>query len=129
MRLIEQGDLAVPERADLLTFLLSDGKLLQPVAVSIAITLQELCRRYLDEMPAGTMEANTVYTIKIHLAHLRKILGDTFHVEHLRFADLQRYVDERSANAGRRGKTVSTVTIRKELASFGGVWSWGIRMG
>lgn len=129
MRLIEQGDLAVPEQADLLTFLLSDGKLLQPVAVSIAIALQELCRRYLDEMPAGTMEANTVYTIKIHLAHLRKILGDTFHVEHLRFADLQRYVDERSSNAGRRGKTVSTVTIRKELASFGGVWSWGIRMG
>ena len=129
MRLIKQGDLVPPDGADLFTFLVSDGKLVQPVNVSVGVTLKELCTRYVNEMPAGTMEANTLYTIKIHLAHLRKILGDKFNVECLRFADLQRYVDERSKNAGRRGKTISAVTIRKELASFSGVWSWGIRMG
>lgn len=129
MRLIQQGDLVLPEGADLLTFLLTDGKRVQPVTVSAAITLDELCTRYLDEMPAGTMEANSVYTIRIHLAHVRKILGDGFNVERLLFADLQRYADKRSSNAGRRGKKVSAVTIRKELASFSGVWSWGIRMG
>lgn len=129
LKLIEQGDLILPEGADLLIFVLSDGKLLQPVTISTAITLEQLCQRYLDEMPAGTMEVNTVSTLKIHLTHLRKILGEEFNVERLQFADLQRYVDTRSSNPGRRGNKVGAVTIKKELCSFSGVWSWGTRMG
>lgn len=129
LKLIEQGDLVLPQGADLLVFLLSDGKISQPVVIAIATTLGQLCDRYLRELPEGSMESNTIYTLKIHLAHIRRILADEFNVEQLKFSDLQRYVDARSSQAGRRGKKVSTVTIKKELTSFSGVWSWGVRMG
>jgi integrase len=129
LKLIEQGDLVLPEGADLVTFLLSDGKLAQPVNVSVGLSLKTLCDDYLTQMPAGTLEANTVYTIKIHLSHIRKVMGDRFSVEKLKFADLQRYVDTRSKDEGRRGKKISTVTIRKELTTFSGIWTWASRMG
>ena len=128
-KLIEQGDLTVPEGADLITFLLSDGKLSQPVRVSAGVSLKVLCERYLAELPSGTLESNTVYTIKIHTSHIRKVMGDRFPVEKLKFADLQRYVDARSKDEGRLGKKISTVTIRKELTSFSGIWTWASRMG
>ena len=128
LKLIDQGDLVIPPDADVMTFLLSDGKLSQPVAISVGLSLEELCRKYLDALPQGSLEVNTVYTIKIHLNHLRRVLGDRFRVDRLTFADLQRYVDTRSRDSGRHGKTISTVTIKKELTSFSSVWTWALRM-
>ena len=89
MKLIGQGDLVLLEGADLFTFLLSDGKLAQSVNVSVGVTLKKLCDDYLAQLPDGTLESNTVYTIKIHINHVRKIMGDRFSVEKLKFADLQ----------------------------------------
>ena len=129
LQLIEQGDLSVPTDADLMTFLLSDGKLAQPVVLSAGITLADLCQRYLDGLLESSLESNTVYTLKIHLKHIRGFLGDNFRADRLAFADLQKYVDARSRVSGRGGKTISTVTIKKELTSFSGVWTWGLRMG
>lgn len=128
LKLIDQGDLVIPSDADLLTFLLSDGKLVRPVEVSAGLTLGDLCQRYLDALPRGTLEANTVYTLKIHLSHLKDVLGERFRADRLTFADLQRYVDTRSKEIGKRGKPISPVTIKKELTSFSGVWTWAIRM-
>lgn len=128
LKLIDQGDLVIPSDADLLTFLLSDGKLTRPVEVSAGITLGDLCQRYLDSLPRGTLEANTVYTLNIHLSHLKEVLGERFRVDRLTFADLQRYVDTRSKEIGKRGKPISPVTIKKELTSFSGVWTWAARM-
>ncbi|MBS0204436.1 MAG: tyrosine-type recombinase/integrase [Planctomycetes bacterium] len=127
-KLIEQGDLALPADADPLTFLLSDGKLVRPVEVSVGLPLSEMCRRYLDALPQGSLESNTVYTLKIHLKHLQRVLGERFRADRLAFADLQRYVDTRSLETGQRGKTVSPVTIKKELTSFSGAWTWASRM-
>lgn len=129
LKLIEQGDLILPPDADLMTFLLSDGKLTRPVEIAVGLSLGELCQQYLDQLPLGSLEANTVYTLKIHLKHLRRVLADRFRVDRMAFADLQRYVDTRAGEGGRRGKTISTVTIKKELSSFSGVWTWGVRMG
>ena len=128
LKLIDQGDLVIPPDADPLTLLLSDGKLSRPVEISAGLSLGELCQRYLDALPQGSLEANTVYTLKIHLSHLKRIHGERFRVDRMTFADLQRYVDARSRETGRRGKTVSSVTIKKELTSFSGVWTWAVRM-
>ena len=128
LKLIDQGDLTLPPDADLLTFLLTDGKLARPVEISVGLTLGELCQRFLDALPQDSLEANTTYTIRIHLNHVKRSLGERFRVDTLSFADLQRYVDKRSRETGRRGKSISAVTIRKELTSFSGVWTWANRM-
>ena len=129
LRLIENGDLTIPNDADPMTFLLSDGKLSQPAIVSTGITLASLFQQYTDSLTQGSLESNTVYTLKIHLQHIVEILGKNFRVDRLSFADLQKYVDRRSREVGRHGKTLSAVTIKKELSSFSGVWSWALRMG
>ena len=129
LQLIDHGDLSVPIDADLMTFLLSDGKLAQPVVLSAGVTLADLCQRHLDGLLESSLESNTVYTLKIHLKHIRGFLGDNFRADRLAFADLQKYVDARSRVSGRGGKTISTVTIKKELTSFSGLWTWGLRMG
>jgi hypothetical protein len=41
---------------------------------------------------------------------------------------LQEYVNQRPRDAGRRGKAVSHVTIKKELGTLTSIWNrWGIR--
>ncbi len=128
LKLVEKGDLAIPPDADPITFLISDGKLTTPVSVSPGMRLGVLCTRYLAEIPAESLEKNSAYTIGIHFNHIRRVLGDNLRVDRLVFADLQKYVDTRSLEPGRRGKTVSPVTIKKELSSFSSLWSWATRM-
>ncbi len=127
LKLIERGDLVVPPDADLLTFLISDGKLSNPAQIKIGLTLGDLCAKFLEELPPNSLEQNTVYTVKIHLAHIKRVLGERLRVDSLSFSDLQRYVDKRSADIGPRGKNISAVTIKKELTSFSGVWNWATR--
>ena len=128
LKLLKKGDLVLPPDADLLSFLLTDGKRSVPVEISAGLTLGELYQRYQDSLSPGTLEANTVYTLKIHLTHLKDVLGERFRVDRLTFADLQRYVDARSKQIGKRGKSISPVTIKKELTSFSAVWTWALRM-
>src|SRR4051812_2932671 len=51
---IEHGDLIVPPEADLMTFLLSDGKLVQPPTMAPGLALGDLCQRYLDSLLEGS---------------------------------------------------------------------------
>jgi len=53
LKLIEQGDLSLPAGADLVTFLLSDGKLIQPVNVKMGTTLANFCDKYIKELQPG----------------------------------------------------------------------------
>ena len=129
IKMVERGELAVPEEADLASFLIANGKSQTPIAVKPVLTLATAINQYLESIPTGSLEANTLYTLKIHLEHIRRHFGDSFRVEKLGFADLQRYVDARSRKPGRRGKKINPVTIRKELTSFSSLWSWMRRCG
>jgi len=124
LRMLEQGDIHLPEKTDLLTFLLSDGKCVRPLQLPDALPLSELFDSYESNLPEGAIESNTTYTIHIHLNHFLRILGRRFSSREITMPDLQRYVNTRSREAGRRGRTVSSTTIRKEIASLSGVWSW-----
>ena len=62
------------ERGDLLTFLLSDGKLSgvpapDPTPTPAAPTLREIVDRYLATLGDGTVEANSLATTRMHLNH------------------------------------------------------------
>jgi hypothetical protein len=124
IKMVERGELAVPEEADLATFLVADGKQKTTPTVTVKPVLAMAVEQYLASIPAGSLEENTLYTLRIHLRHIQRHLGDNFRSGKLGFHDLQRHVEVRSRETGARGKKVNPVTIRKELTSFSGLWSW-----
>ena len=124
IQLVESGRLTVPAHVDLPTYLLSDGRLEQPLAVPNTATLGRLFDEYIESLPEGSMETNSLYTAKIHMNHLRRILRAGFVVNDLSLQHLQEYVRKRSTEKGIRGRQVSPTTIKKELTTFSSVWSW-----
>ena len=125
---LEEGILELPRGADLPLFLLSGGKLTAKPQIADVVTLGGLVDLYLGAH-AGAQESNTIYTARIHANHLKKSLGDDFAVQNLATSDLQTHVERRAKAKGRGGKPLSPTTIKKEIASFSGIWSWAVRMG
>jgi integrase len=124
LRLVAAGRLAIPEGADIPTFLLSDGKLNNKPSLQAPLTLSKLFEEYLGQLPEGAMESNSLYTAKIHMAHFERVLGKAFTVRGLCLEDLQAYVRERGKKKGWRNRQISPTTMRKELSTFSAVWSW-----
>jgi integrase len=130
--LVESGRLVVPENVNLGTFLLSDGKLngSQSRRAKRQIrTLGEFCEAFLASIPSGALEENTVRCMKTHVRHLYRVFGKSFQLLETELEDLQRYVDRRSGDKGIRGKTLSTVTIKKEITTLRTVWIWAMDAG
>jgi len=125
IRLIESGRLQVPVGADLVMFLLSDGKLTKKPAVEASLTLTALFTAFFEQLPEGSIEKTTIRTMKIHQGHLERILGKRFVVQDLLQDDLQSYVTKRSKQKTRNG-TITGTTIKKELVTLGSVWKWGV---
>jgi hypothetical protein len=97
---LEQNLLELPPGADILTFILSDGKQAEkPSAQPQAVTLQDLMDRYTSASSVGTMEENSLATIKMHLRHFVATLGKNFAVGRLKLDDLQRHVERRASKS------------------------------
>jgi integrase len=64
----------------------------------------------------------------MHLNHFEHTLGERFHLQQLTAADLQGHVNERLKKKY-RGRHLSTVTLKKEMASFRAAWNWAVHMG
>lgn len=126
LRLIEQGDVSLPDDVDLLTYALSDGRLAEQPKRHAPITLEALYQRFKDDLPKGALEDSSATTVGIHVKHLTRVLGERFDMLRLTHGDLQRYINLRSNDKGRRGKPLSPVTIRKELTTLSGIWNWAL---
>jgi integrase len=124
LRLVSAGRLVIPEGADMPTFLISDGKLNGKPKLETPLTLGRLFEEYLEHLPDGTMESNSLYTAKVHMAHFERVLGKVFSVRSLGLDDLQGYVRQRGKEKGRRKGRVCPTTMRKELSTLSAVWSW-----
>jgi integrase len=127
MRLRQQL-LVLPEGTDIVTFIEHDGK--PPDAgPSLAdaprqvITIGLLRDRYLATHANGTIEANSLYTCKVHFRHFCRVLGDASPLGELSLGRLQEYVSNRVE------AKISPVTIRKEIATLRAAWNWGEPMG
>jgi integrase len=131
LHLLERGRLELPPDADIGTFLLSDGKLTgQPAATpsSHILTVGELRDEYITVHSNGAMEDNSLATVCMHLRHVIATLGKSFRIVSLTPSDLQRHIDRR-ARKRYRGRPLSAVTLRKEMASFRACWNWGVQAG
>jgi len=123
LRLIERGVLQLPPDADLMSFLISDGKLANRITIEKPLTIAELFQRYHAEMLEGVKETSTRYTEKIHTAHLQRLIGGSTPVRSVTTEVLQTYVNTRALEKGRREQPVSHQTIRKEVGTFVSIWN------
>jgi len=115
LRLVEAGRLEIPDDSDLVTFLLSDGKLNQQVRVPKRTRIGKLYNLYVDSLPEDSMEDNSLSTASIHMQHMAKNLPANLELRDLATEDLQTYINDRAKQPGQFGKNVSSTTIRKEL--------------
>jgi integrase len=127
LRLVERGRLEVPAGADLAVFLVTDGKLNAKPVIDQPLTLEEVFERYEVQLPEGAKEASTRYTERIHLEHLKRLIGARIPFKGITTDALQRYVEERSQETGQKGKPVSHTTIQKEIGTLASLWNkWAL---
>jgi integrase len=138
---LEQGFLRLPPGVDVVEFVRNDGKdpeqpevagpagKAEAPAAPAAVTFREFKDRYLETHGNGAMEENSLATVRMHLGHVGRMLGDDFLVPTLHLADLQGYVDRRAKDPGARKRTLSAVTIRKELDTLRAAWNWAAHSG
>lgn len=128
LRRIKQKLIRVPAGVAITDFVITGGQI-TPVEQAIAATTDPTSfaafrEKYLDTHRNGSMEQNSFKTTEMHLRHFERTFGDKFEVRKLTLADLQRHVSER-AKKKYRGKPLSPVTLRKEVASLRAAWNWG----
>jgi hypothetical protein len=121
LELLTRGRLSYsPESDDLVTILLSDGRLNSLPPAQKATTLGTLLKEYRAQPQVGK-EQNTRYTERIHIKHLLRIFGRRTLVKDVP-EKLQRYIAARTTDG------VGQVTIRKELSTLSSIWNrWGVR--
>ncbi len=124
--LIADGRVTVPVDADIGLFVTTDGRIAKLPAKSSTLQLGTLFETYHESLPSGTLEENSLTTIKTHLKHVSQLLGEKKRLAEIRHEDLQRYVKKRLQQSNRRGHTISPVTVRKEVASLRAVWNWAL---
>jgi integrase len=128
---IKQDLIKVPAGVSIEDFLLHDGKppeTAQAVAATQETSFGTFRERYLETHRQGSMEANSLATIAMHLGHFEKSLGVGFSLRKLTLGDLQRHVTTR-AKKKYRGKPLSPATLKKEVASFRAAWNWAALTG
>jgi hypothetical protein len=126
---LEQNLLELPPGADILTFVLSDGKQAEKPTLPQLITLQDLIDRYSDACSVGAMEENSLNTTRMHLRHFVRTFGKEFGIGSRTLADLQRHVERRAKNRGIRNRLLSPTTMRKEVATLRAAWNRGVQAG
>ena len=120
---LEKGDLAIPTDADFVTFVVSGGKVSALPLAPQGLTLKQLVDDYKAAVE-GSVEGSTYYTIGIHTKHVLRFLGNRFNPRTLGQEHVQQYIATRQKEKTNRGGTVTSTTIRKEITTLSGIWSW-----
>jgi integrase len=129
LMLIEQRAIAVPEGIDVVSFVKNGGKVVEePRPAAAPLTLAQLKEKCLEAHGRGAMESTSLATVRMHLGHFESTLGERFAVRGLTLADLQGHVTTRRKKMY-RGKPLSPVTLKKEMASFRAAWNWAALTG
>lgn len=93
---LKQKLVDLPAGCDIVTFIKHDGRPPSAAAASPALTHAGLWETYLRSQE-NKLEANTLGAIRLHVAHLQRILGRKRNIPGMTRADLQGYVDKRGA--------------------------------
>jgi len=91
-----------------------------------SVTIKQAWSVFKDSLPDDTLEQTTLGGMNTHIAHLSRLIGRAIKLNDIDKPFLQRYIDKRSREDGRYGRSVSIQTIKKELRTFSTVWNWMI---
>jgi integrase len=129
--LLERGRLELPADADIATFLLSDGKLTtSPKSLTVVNeTLRSIADRYLAAIGNGSVEANSLETLQMHINHFCRKFGEGFILQKLTTSQLQDYLNTRVRRKGKSSVPLSAVTLRKEISSLRACFNWAEQTG
>ena len=83
LRRFELGLLSLPDDADPVAYLLSDGKASEKPSLPGIRTLKELFDNYFAAIPENALEASTRQGMRIHAKHLKAHFGTTFSLAEL----------------------------------------------
>lgn len=92
-------------------FLLSGGKVQEKPTLVQEMPLNEIQEAYFDSLPGGANEESTLGTKRIHVKHLKRLLGARTPFRAIGANQLQTYIKKRELE-------VQGVTIKKEIATF-----------
>jgi integrase len=123
---LETGTLQIPANGNAKMFIVSGGQVAGKQPVSPRLTIDRLSTLYMDSLQAT--ESNTRLTLKIHLAHLRRILKSDTTLESVTLADVDRYARTRLKEQ-HHGRTILGRTVKKELETLRTVWTWAYDRG
>jgi integrase len=134
LRLIDRGIIEPPPAAaDLGVYIVSGGKLSTRPGETRRTeqpTLKLLFDGYLASFPRAAKEASTWKTETIHIGHLRRLLDVELSLTGVTQKTIQAYIEARTQEAGRKKRSVSRETVKKELGTFSAVWNkWGVPQG
>lgn len=119
IRLILEGRMNLPSGADIPTFLLSDGKLAEPIKLSPDIQVGQLFEKYQLSIPNDTLEKTTLNTFGVHMRHIVRLIGGHQLLSGITKSELQKYVTARSNEPGRRGNDEDRHENRSVLEILG----------
>jgi integrase len=127
---LKQRLIELPPGVTIEDFLINDGQIRKPEQARPAapVSFATFKQQYLDTHGNGAMETNSLATVAMHLNHFERSLGHTFPLTQLTLTDLQQHVNQR-AKKKIRGKPLSPVTLKKEMASFRAAWNWAALTG
>jgi integrase len=130
LRDLEEGRLVLPEGADVVEFVKTDGGRTGRIkAPEKPLTLGNLFELYGTELTQGAKAGNTLYTNLIHGRHLVRLLGEDRTVASLTApGSLQEYIDKRGRETY-LGEPIKARTIQKEVSTLGTVWRWAVKTG
>jgi integrase len=122
---IALGKRTVPAGVDVADFVVSGGVVPElPVKAPAPkkATLEELVAYYEQHI---IKDAATRYTEDIHLAHLKRLIGESTALDSIDLHTAQKYADRRLKETakGRQAPTKAG-TVLKELKTLGIVWKW-----
>ena len=95
---------------------------------SSGLSIERLFKIYFDAFLKESIEENSYGMLQTHRNNLERILGKRTKIGAFSTGDIQKYVDKRAKEPGRRGK-VKPVTIRKEVTTLSTIFNWAVSNG
>lgn len=123
--LLDRGRITIPDSAESIAFLLSDGQVKQSVSRDRNLGFAKFFATYQERLPVGRKEESTLRGERLHIKHFMRLLGPNRTVQSITKADLQQYVAKRLKECY-RGRPIQPDTVRKELVTLRMLWNWGV---
>lgn len=138
LKLVSLGLLHVPESCDIFDFFLTGKDTPKPTKEQRAkdvkrqgsanLSIERLFNLYFDAFLKESIEENSYGMLQTHRNNLQRVIGKRTRVADFGTGDIQKYVDKRSKEKGRRG-TVQATTIRKEVTTLSTIFAWAVANG